>query len=128
MSLAESAHNKNHLLAALPADDYNDDYKALTQHAAVIPLEYSKQLYLQDAPIDYVYFPLNCVVSMLVGVNDGAKVEMATVGNEGMVGFSTILDERRSIGDNVVQVPGMPFDSTQRFSARKARRGRRFEG
>src|SRR5229473_2338668 len=102
MSVAEHPYERNQLLAALPADDY----KALTKHATVISLKYAKQLYLQDAPIDSVYFPLNCVVSMLVGVSDSAKVEMATVGNEGMVGFTTLLHVRRSIGDNVVQVPG----------------------
>ena len=100
--MASPPYNTNHLLAALPADDY----KALTEHAAVISLKYGEQLYLQDAPIESVYFPLTCVVSMLVGVTDGAKVEMATVGNEGIVGFPTVLDVRRALGDSVVQVPG----------------------
>src|SRR5467141_3387212 len=102
MSVAESSHKRNQLLAALPADDY----EALAKHAAVISLKYGKQLYLQDAPIKSVYFPLNCVVSILVGVSDGAKVEMATIGNEGMVGFSAVLDVCRALGNNVVQVPG----------------------
>jgi len=102
MSVVDPPHKRNHLLAALPAEDY----KALTEHATVISLKYGKQLYLQDAPIDSVYFPLSCVVSVLVGVTDGPKVEMATVGNEGMVGFSPVLDVRRALGDNVVQVPG----------------------
>jgi len=93
---------KNHLLAALPTADY----RALTEHAKVISLKYAKQLYLQDVPIDSVYFPLNCVVSLLVGLDDGPKVEVATVGNEGMVGFPPILDVRRPLGNNVIQVPG----------------------
>jgi CRP-like cAMP-binding protein len=100
--VSEQPHKRNNLLAALPADDY----KALTERATIIPLKYTKQLYLQDAPIDSVYFPLDCVVSLLVGVTDGPKVEMATIGNEGMVGFPTVLDVRRALGDNVVQVPG----------------------
>ena len=102
MSVAEPPHKRNHLLAALPADDY----KAVTERATVISVKYGKQLYLQDAPIDSVYFPLSCVVSVLVGVSHGAKVEMATIGNEGMVGFPAVLDVRRAVGDNVVQVHG----------------------
>src|SRR5438093_3952654 len=107
MSAVVPAHNlppnkRNHLLASLSADDY----EALTRHGRVISLKYAKQLYLQKDPIDCVYFPLTCVVSLLVGVTDGPKVEMATIGNEGMVGFSTVLDVRHALGDNVVQVPG----------------------
>ena len=93
---------KNRLLAALPAEDY----KALTARATVISLKYAKQLYAQGTPIESVYFPLNCVVSVLVGATDGPKVEMATVGNEGMVSFAPVLGVRRELGDNVVQVPG----------------------
>src|SRR3989440_11357180 len=100
--MSEPPHKNNLLLAALPVEDYT----ALTEHATIVSLKYSKQLYLQDAPIDSVYFPLNCVVSVLVGVTDGAKVEMATVGNEGMIGFPAVLDVRRALGTNVVQVPG----------------------
>ena len=62
---------KNRLLAALPAEDY----KALTARATVISLKYAKQLYAQGTRIDSVYFPLNSVVSLLVGATDGAKVE-----------------------------------------------------
>src|SRR6266567_2709491 len=102
MNVVEPPYKRNQLLATLPLDDY----KALTEHATIILLKYGKKLYLEDAPIDSAYFPLNCVVAMLVGISDSAKVEMATVGNEGMVGFTTLLDVRRAIGDNVVQVPG----------------------
>src|SRR6266446_6873698 len=75
-------------------------------HANVVSLTYGTQLYPQDGAIDSVYFPLNCVISILVGVSDSTKVEMATVGKEGMVGFPIILDVRRALGDNMVQVPG----------------------
>src|SRR5882762_4217249 len=92
----------NHLLAALP----DENYQALTAHAKIISLTYGMQLYSQDGAIDSVYFPLNCVVSILVGVSDSTKVGMATVGKEGMVGFPIILDVRRALGDNMVQVPG----------------------
>jgi len=102
MTVSERHQKSNQLLAALPVDDY----KALTGRATVVSLKYTKKLYLQDAPIDSVYFPLNCVVSVLVGVTAGAKVEMATIGNEGLVGFPVVLDRDRAIGANVVQVPG----------------------
>ena len=78
--MAGPPQKRNHLLAALPVDDY----KAPIEHATVISLKYGKQLYLQDVTFDRVYFPLTCVVYVLVGVSDGTKVEMPTVGNEGL--------------------------------------------
>ena len=56
-------------------------FSRFKQHSITM---FAKQLYLQDATIDSVYFPLTCGVSVLVGVRDGTKVEMPTVGNEGL--------------------------------------------
>jgi len=48
--------------------------------------------------MDYVYFPVTCMVSLLYITEDGASSEIAVVGNEGMVGVSLFMgaDRRRA--------------------------------
>jgi CRP-like cAMP-binding protein len=48
-------------------------------------------LYEQGDNIQYVYFPLDCVVSNLGIMEDGTTVETAMIGREGVVGMSAIL-------------------------------------
>lgn len=54
----------------------------------------------------HVYFPINGVVSMLARVDEKALVEVATVGNEGMVGVPLFLGAKLSPGTMISQVPG----------------------
>lgn len=52
----------------------------------------SKQILLNGGEhIDTVYFPDNAVVSVLITMDDGATVEVANIGNEGIVGVSAFL-------------------------------------
>ena len=80
--------NANRLLAALPAADYSRILPALT----VIPLKLRDVLHRPGEPIREVYFPGGGFCSMLTVLEDGKMVEIATVGREGMIGVSAILD------------------------------------
>src|SRR5438445_2979472 len=71
---------QNHLLAAFSPDDC----QAVMAGGRVVSLKQGQCLYRQNARIDYVYFPLNCVVSVIVGAKDREQIEMASIGNEGM--------------------------------------------
>ena len=83
--------NPNRLLAALPAADYARILPSLT----VVPLKLKDTLHKPGEPIRDVYFPGGGFCSMLTVLEDGKMVEIATVGREGMVGVSAILDGRR---------------------------------
>lgn len=94
---------RNRLLAGCS----DEDYRLLVSDSIVTSLPLYKELYRAGEPMDAVYFPLNCVVSVLVGGGVGEpRVEMATIGNEGAVGVYAVLNRARSIGTNVVQVGG----------------------
>jgi CRP-like cAMP-binding protein len=80
--------NPNRLLAALPAADYARILPSLT----VVPLKLKDILHKPGEPIRDVYFPGAGFCSMLTVLEDGSMVEIATVGREGMVGVSAILD------------------------------------
>jgi hypothetical protein len=74
----------NRLLARLE----QEDYKALMRVAQVVPLKFRKRLLRQDERVDAVYFPLTCMISLLVTAGDKPQMEMATIGREGVVGAS----------------------------------------
>jgi CRP-like cAMP-binding protein len=82
------AGNPNRLLAALPAADYTRILPSLT----VVPLKLKDIIHKPDQPIRDVYFPGGGFCSMLSVLEDGSMVEIATVGREGMVGASAVLD------------------------------------
>jgi CRP-like cAMP-binding protein len=80
--------NPNRLLAALPAADYTRILPSLT----VIPLKLKEFLHKPGDPIREVYFPGSGFCSILTVLQDGSKVEIATIGREGMIGVSAVLD------------------------------------
>lgn len=93
---------ENLLLAALPSEEYS----RVIVYMENVSLELKQSLYQRHKPIEYVYFIEHGVASLLTVMNDGALVEVATVGNEGMVGLPVFLGADRIPGECFVQVPG----------------------
>ena len=65
-------------------------------------------LYERGATITTVFFPVSAVVSLLTTMQDGMGVEIATIGNEGMVGHPLFLGSESIPARELaqVQVPG----------------------
>jgi len=63
-------------------------------------------VYRQGAAIERVYFPLDGVYSLFIVLEDGATVEVGTVGNEGMVGLPVFLGASTSLGLVLGQIAG----------------------
>jgi CRP-like cAMP-binding protein len=74
----------NRLLDSLSPGEQAD----LAPHFEQVRLELKELLFEPGKRIDYVYFPLTAVASLLNLVEDTAGVEIATIGNEGLVGLS----------------------------------------
>src|SRR5688500_8489228 len=97
-------------------------YRRLVSDSVITSLALYKELYRAGEPMDAVYFPLDCVVSVLVGSGlDEPKVEMATIGNEGAVGVYAVLNEARAIGTNIVQAGGRFADGCHFVQETRAR-------
>lgn len=94
--------SKNILLAALPVEEY----KRLLPNLEPIYLPLKQVVYEAHEPIEYVYFPTNAVLSLINMMEDGAGVEVGTVGNEDMVGILVFLADDRSPNQAVTQIPG----------------------
>ncbi len=77
----------NDLLAAIPRQAYRRMLSALEP----VELGYAQVLYEPNGPIRHVYFPLDCLVSLLTAVDKRRTLEVGMVGNEGMVGMPMAL-------------------------------------
>jgi CRP-like cAMP-binding protein len=94
--------SENQMLAALPTEER----ERLLPHMERVPLPLGDVIYEADEPIRYVYFPMNGVVSVLCTTDDGASIEAATVGMEGMAGIPVFLGVDASPNRALVQVAG----------------------
>jgi CRP-like cAMP-binding protein len=94
----------NRLVDSLPPTDR----AALAPYFETVHLEMKELLFEQGKRFERVYFPLTAVASMLSLMEGAAGVEIATVGNEGLIGVPvswgvTTLNPRELIQ---AQVPG----------------------
>jgi CRP-like cAMP-binding protein len=71
-----------------------------------ISLPVRQVLYEPGQPIAHAYFPLSGVVSLVITLKGGETVEVATIGNEGLVGTPLLLGAERSAAKAVCQVSG----------------------
>lgn len=92
----------NRLLSRLAPEDYD----TLMKDATIVQWKFGKRLVRQDEPIKAVYFPLTAMISLLVTTDDQPRMEMATIGKEGVVGASELIQAQGSMGLNLVQIPG----------------------
>ncbi len=93
---------QNRLLAALsPAD-----HKRLAPYMETVHLEMKHVAFSPNRPIKYAYFPLTGIASMLTLMKGGKAVEVATIGNEGMVGLPLFLGVNVTPSQAFTQVPG----------------------
>ena len=104
----------NRLLAALPADVYDQVWAAMTP----VELRHAQVLYEMGEPITHVYFPLTALVSLMIVLEDGKQVEMAAVGREGLAGLPVALGSDTDGHVAMVQIPGAALRlDTERFRA-----------
>jgi CRP-like cAMP-binding protein len=97
------AASRNHLLAALEPDDL----RRLAPHLERVDLARGTVLLEPDAELRYVWWPEDCIVSLVIPTREGGAAEAATIGREGMVGFIAALGvPARALARDLVQVPG----------------------
>jgi CRP-like cAMP-binding protein len=79
---AREDRSGNRLLACLPAPDRD---RILSKRVPNF-LKAKTVLFEPGEVVDAVYFPLDGVISLVTPLEDGAIVEVATIGNEGLWG------------------------------------------
>ena len=93
---------QNHLLAALPAEDY----ARLLPDLELIPMPLGWVVYESGGHMSYLYFPTTSIVSLLYVMESGEPAEIAVAGNEGLVGISLFMGGESTTNRAVVQSAG----------------------
>jgi CRP-like cAMP-binding protein len=102
MSRPVRPQSRNRLLARLP----QDEFKRLLPWLQPVSLEFKQVLYEARSPIDFSYFPNVGVLSALALMEDGSAIEVATIGNEGVVGETAFVWSESSPNQVIVQAAG----------------------
>jgi CRP-like cAMP-binding protein len=103
--------NQNHLLAALPAADF----EGVAPHLELVPMPLGQYLYEPGEQLRYAYFPTTAIVSLHYVTESGASAETAGVGNEGIVGVALYMGGETTSSSAVVQTAGHAYRLEGRY-------------
>jgi len=103
--------NQNHLLAALPAVEF----ERLAPRLELVPLALGEILYEPGGQMQHAYFPTTAIVSLHYVLESGASAEIAGVGNEGVVGISLFMGGDTTPSSAVVQTAGHAYRLERRL-------------
>lgn len=92
----------NRLLSMLP----EETYRLLRPQLKTVHMEFKQVLFERGSPIEYVYFPVTSVFSVLTFMRNGTAVEVATVGNEGFAGIDVLIGGDTASDTTICQVAG----------------------
>src|ERR1700741_396934 len=92
--LTSTIASQNELLGLLLRSPEMTNF--LLPELKVVNFNVNQVLYEAGDSVDYVYFPLNSIVSGLAIMEDGTTLETSMVGREGIVGISAVLGSGRS--------------------------------
>jgi CRP-like cAMP-binding protein len=95
-------YSPNHLLAALSAKDFG----FLRPHLKTVELVQEVVLVGAGSRLTQVFFPHSGVISLVVSLAGGGRVEVASIGHDSVFGGSAALDGKISLTDAIVQLPG----------------------
>jgi CRP-like cAMP-binding protein len=101
-----AAYQDNRLLSLLS----DEALAAVVPHLELVPLEVSRLLETEGRPIKHAYFPVEGVVSVLASaIGAEAKIEVGTMGREGIVGLPLLFGATHATGDSFTQIEGRAF-------------------
>lgn len=83
----------------------------------IVSFDVNQVLYESGDKIDFVYFPIDSIVSSLAIMEDGTTMETSMVGREGMIGISRVLGSGKSrqwmwvsVGGQAIQLEARLLD------------------
>jgi CRP-like cAMP-binding protein len=104
----------NDLLAEMP-----DEVRArVLPLLKKVELDLGHVIYEAGQDIHHVYFPANCIISLLYVMLDGSSAEISVVGHDGMVGIAVFMGGASTPSRALVQSAGTAY----RLSAADLRR------
>lgn len=103
----KSSHDpkQNLILAALP----EQDYERLLPDLKLVEMPLGLTMFESGDHVNYLYFPISGIVSLIYDLENGASSEVALVGNEGLVGISIFMGGDSMPSSTEVQSAGYGY-------------------
>jgi CRP-like cAMP-binding protein len=105
LAVSKQLARRNRILAALP----DEEFARLLPHLESVHLEKGEIVYLTGDDIQYAYFLDSGLLSFLSTTETGSTIEVAMVGNEGIVGLPVLLRNRITPHEVMVQFASEAF-------------------
>lgn len=102
MNYVAQTEIRNRFLALLP----EAEYKQLMPDLEQVRMEIGSPINDADELIEYVYFPINCIISQVTELKDGFSVEAGVIGREGCSGVELSLAEKTSPRPTHIELAG----------------------
>ncbi len=83
-----------------------DDLASLQPNLKIVSMDCGMVLHQAMSAIDYVYFPLSGMISILAVMRTGEQIETGIVGRDGVIGASIGSFGPNAYGQTTVQIPG----------------------
>ncbi|WP_372626888.1 Crp/Fnr family transcriptional regulator [Arsukibacterium sp.] len=96
---------ENHLLSELS----EEVLQRLLPHLELVEMPLGKVLYESGDVLRYVYFPTDCIVSLLYVMENGSSAEISVVGFEGLVGVALFMGGESTTSRAIVQSAGYAY-------------------
>lgn len=96
---------QNHFLAKLNINLYDK----ILPHLELITLSRDLDIYPVSGKIDFIYFPISSIIAVVKVLMDGASPEVATIGNDGLVGSDIFMGAHSPTNKVIVQSAGFAY-------------------
>lgn len=116
---ASSSPLQNHLLAALPAGEF----ERVSPYLQQVPMALGEVLYESGQRLQHAYFPTTSIVSLHYVMGNGASAEIAGVGNEGVLGISLFMGGGTSPSKALVHTAGYGYRLNSKLLVDEFNRG-----
>jgi CRP-like cAMP-binding protein len=93
---------RNMILSLLP----QSEQAAVLARCEMITIQSKELVYRREEPLTHVYFPEDCVISLVTEMEDGDQVEAMTVGSDGFAGMAVFHDAPTSRLKAIGQITG----------------------
>ena len=97
--------NQNHLLAAL----LDAEFDRLSPYLELVQMRLGDVMVESGGRMQHVYFPTTSIVSVHYVLENGSSSEIASVGNEGVLGISLFMGGNTTPSRAVVQTAGVGY-------------------
>jgi hypothetical protein len=111
--------NQNLLLNALPAKITERMYP----HLELISMKLGDVVYESGEPLQHVNFPTTAIVSLHCITENGASIEIAGVGNEGVVGIALLIGTNTMPSMATVHTAGFAYRLKRQLMMEEFNRG-----